>query len=111
VMCPIEDRGEANGRLSSAVVLRGLLGDGCVAYVLGLLFTVYLLHTNCSWFELESHCLSLVLVAGWYALLKAGRFYCGVFGVVIESRVLRRIRGLNLRWTSRRTEVIILKEV
>jgi hypothetical protein len=29
---------------------------------------------NCSWFGLESHCLLLVLVAGWYALLQAGRF-------------------------------------
>jgi hypothetical protein len=41
-LCPIEDRGEADGRLSSGVVLRVQLGDGCVVYVLGLLFTVLL---------------------------------------------------------------------
>jgi hypothetical protein len=73
-MCPIEDHGETDGRLSSVVVLRVLLGDGCVAYVLDL-FTVLLLRMNCSWFELESHCLFLVLVAGWYALLQAARFF------------------------------------
>jgi hypothetical protein len=35
-LCPIEDRGESYGRLSSVEVLRVLLGDGCVACVLGL---------------------------------------------------------------------------
>jgi hypothetical protein len=40
---------------------------------------------NCSWFGLESHCLFLVLVSGWYALLQAGRFYCGVvFDIQLE---------------------------
>jgi uncharacterized membrane protein len=43
LLCPIEERGEADGRLSSGVVLRVRLGDGCVVYLLGLLFTVLLL--------------------------------------------------------------------
>jgi hypothetical protein len=30
LLCSIEDRGEADGRLSSGVVLRVLLGDGCL---------------------------------------------------------------------------------
>jgi hypothetical protein len=60
LLCPIEDRGEADSRLSSVIVLRVLLGDGCVTYVLGLFFTVLLLRMNCSWFGLESHC-SLII--------------------------------------------------
>jgi hypothetical protein len=39
-LCPIEDRGEANGGLSSSAVLHVHLGDGCIVYVLGL-FTVF----------------------------------------------------------------------
>jgi hypothetical protein len=42
LLCPIEDRGEADGRLSSGVVLHLQLGDGCVVYLLGFLFTVFL---------------------------------------------------------------------
>jgi hypothetical protein len=41
LLCPIKDRGEADGRLSSSLVLRVQLGDGCVVYVVGLLFTVF----------------------------------------------------------------------
>jgi hypothetical protein len=68
LLCPLEYRGKAGGRLSSGMVLRVQLGDGCVVYVLGLLFTVLLLCINCSWFEVESHSLFSVLIAGWYAL-------------------------------------------
>jgi hypothetical protein len=56
LLCLIEDRGEADGRLSSSVVLRVQLGDGSVVYVLGLFFTVLLLRINCSWLEVERHC-------------------------------------------------------
>jgi hypothetical protein len=87
LLCPIKDRGEADGRLSSGVVLRVQLGDGCVVYMLGLLFTVLLLRINCSWFEVESHRLFSGLVVGWYALLQAGRFYCGVSGVVVDIQL------------------------
>jgi hypothetical protein len=81
------------------VVLRVQFGDGCIVYVLGLLFTVLLLHINSSWFEVESHCLFSVLIAGWYALLQAGRFYCGVSGVVVERE---RERG----WVCKLTPVL-----
>jgi hypothetical protein len=40
LLCPIEERGETDDRLSSGAVLRVRLGDGCIVYVLGLLFTV-----------------------------------------------------------------------
>jgi hypothetical protein len=42
LLCPIEDQGEADGRLSSGVILCVQLGDGSIVYVLGLLFTVFL---------------------------------------------------------------------
>jgi hypothetical protein len=45
------------------------------------------LRINCSWFEVESHCLFSVLIAGWYALLQAGRFYCDVSGVVVDIQL------------------------
>jgi hypothetical protein len=41
LLCPIEDRGEAAGGLSSGVVSRVQMGDGCVVYVRGLSFTVF----------------------------------------------------------------------
>jgi hypothetical protein len=69
---------ETDSRLSCVAVLSVLLVDGCAAYVLGLLLTVFFLRMNCSWFRLGSHCLFLVLVTGWYAWLPAGHFYCGV---------------------------------
>jgi hypothetical protein len=81
LLCQIEDQWEADGRLSSGVVLRVQLGDGCIAYVLGLFFTVLPLHINCSWFEVESQSVFsfdswiVCAVAGWAFLLRYVR--CG----------------------------------
>jgi hypothetical protein len=41
LLCPFEDRGKADGGLSSGVVLRVQLDDGYFVYVRGLLFTVF----------------------------------------------------------------------
>jgi hypothetical protein len=41
MLCPVENRGEADGGLSSGVVSRVQLGDGCVLYGFGLLLTVF----------------------------------------------------------------------
>jgi hypothetical protein len=70
---PIEDRGEADGRLSSGVVLRVQLGDGCIAYVLGLFFIVLPLHINCSWFKVESQ--SVFGFNSWMVCAVAGRVF------------------------------------
>jgi hypothetical protein len=68
LLCPIENREEADGRLSSGVLSRVQLGDGCVVYGLGLLFTVFLYAYE---LFLVRDGNSLFLVAGWYALLQA----------------------------------------
>jgi hypothetical protein len=65
-----------DGGLSSGVVSRVQLGEGCVADVRGLLFTVLRLRWLCVEIVLGSEYVVTVgfLVVGWYALLQAGRF-------------------------------------